>query len=115
LDALGLKNALRAIGRGHRQIEAIFVLGSRERETRSQVTTRNSKRSFSELPISAKYIHAAGLCAVALAITLLMTPAALHRIAFRGEDVLSHRVLAGGRRCVPSGARDFLGRLRRVL
>jgi Family of unknown function (DUF6328) len=86
LDALGLKNALRAIGRGHRQIEAIFVLGSRERETRSQVTTRNSKRSFSELPISAKYIHAAGLCAVALAITLLMTPAALHRIAFRGED-----------------------------
>jgi hypothetical protein len=43
-------------------------------------------KSFSELPISAKYIHAAGLCAVALAITLLMTPAALHRIAFRGED-----------------------------
>jgi Family of unknown function (DUF6328) len=43
-------------------------------------------KSFSELPISAKYIHAAGLCAVALAITLLMTPAALHRTAFRGED-----------------------------
>jgi hypothetical protein len=43
-------------------------------------------RSFSRLPDSAKYIHAAALCAVALAVTLLMTPAPLHRIAFHGED-----------------------------
>jgi Family of unknown function (DUF6328) len=43
-------------------------------------------RSFSELPDSAKYIHAFAICAVLSAITLLMTPAALHRIAFHGED-----------------------------
>jgi Family of unknown function (DUF6328) len=43
-------------------------------------------RSFKELPLSIQYLHAAGLCAVALAVLLLMTPAALHRIAFHGED-----------------------------
>jgi hypothetical protein len=43
-------------------------------------------RSFKELPLSIQYVHAAGLCAVALSILLLMTPAALHRIAFHGED-----------------------------
>jgi hypothetical protein len=43
-------------------------------------------QSFSDLPDTAKYVHAVGLCAVALAVTLLMTPAALHRIAFAGED-----------------------------
>ena len=43
-------------------------------------------RPFSKLPDSAKYIHAFALCAVALAVTLLMTPATLHRIAFHGED-----------------------------
>jgi Family of unknown function (DUF6328) len=43
-------------------------------------------RSFKELPSSIQYVHAAGLCAVALAVLLLMTPAALHRIAFHGED-----------------------------
>jgi uncharacterized PurR-regulated membrane protein YhhQ (DUF165 family) len=43
-------------------------------------------RSFAELAPTAKMIHAAGLCAVTLAVTLLMTPAALHRIAFSGED-----------------------------
>jgi Family of unknown function (DUF6328) len=43
-------------------------------------------KPFSNLADSAKYIHASALCAVALSITLLMTPAALHRIAFRGED-----------------------------
>jgi Family of unknown function (DUF6328) len=43
-------------------------------------------RSFKELPLSVQYVHAAGLCAVALAVLLLMTPAALHRIAFHGED-----------------------------
>jgi Family of unknown function (DUF6328) len=43
-------------------------------------------RSFKELPLSIQYVHAASLCAVALAVLLLMTPAALHRIAFHGED-----------------------------
>jgi Family of unknown function (DUF6328) len=43
-------------------------------------------RSFKELPLSIQYLHAAGLCAVALSVLLLMTPATLHRIAFHGED-----------------------------
>jgi hypothetical protein len=43
-------------------------------------------KSFHELPNTYQYIHATGLCAVALAVTLLMTPAAVHRIAFDGED-----------------------------
>jgi hypothetical protein len=43
-------------------------------------------QSFQELPMALQYVHAAALCAVALAVVLLMTPAALHRIAFHGED-----------------------------
>lgn len=43
-------------------------------------------KSFSRLPDATKYVHAAALCAVALAVTVLMTPAPLHRIAFHGED-----------------------------
>lgn len=46
-------------------------------------------RSFKELPLSIQYLHAAALCAVALSVLLLMTPAALHRIAFHGEDDVS--------------------------
>jgi hypothetical protein len=42
--------------------------------------------AFASLPLSAKYVHAVGLCAVALAVTLLITPAAVHRIAYGGED-----------------------------
>jgi hypothetical protein len=41
---------------------------------------------FQQLPEALKYLHAAGLCAVAVAAMLLMTPAALHRIAYGGED-----------------------------
>jgi len=48
--------------------------------------TATLTRAFSELPTGAKYIHAGGLCAIALAVILLMTPAALHRIAYGGED-----------------------------
>jgi hypothetical protein len=48
--------------------------------------TATLARAFSELPTSAKYIHASGLCAIALAVILLMTPAALHRIAYGGND-----------------------------
>ena len=46
-------------------------------------------RSFRELPLSIQYLHAAALCAVAVSVLLLMTPAALHRIAFHGEDDIS--------------------------
>ncbi len=43
-------------------------------------------KAFNELPATFKYIHCAGLCAVALSVVLLMTPAAVHRIGFHGED-----------------------------
>ena len=43
-------------------------------------------RSFNELPTLFKYVHCAALTAVALSVVLLMTPAALHRIGFHGED-----------------------------
>jgi Family of unknown function (DUF6328) len=43
-------------------------------------------KAFSELPPFFRYIHCAGLSAVTLSVILLMTPAALHRIGFRGED-----------------------------
>ena len=43
-------------------------------------------KAFTELPPVFKYVHVVGLSAVALSVTLLMTPAALHRIGFHGED-----------------------------
>jgi hypothetical protein len=43
-------------------------------------------KAFNELPDLFKYIHCAALCAVALAVILLMTPAAVHRLGFHGED-----------------------------
>src|SRR5439155_16815218 len=43
-------------------------------------------KAFNEMPVVFKYIHCAGLCAVALAVILLMTPAAVHRLGFQGED-----------------------------
>ena len=43
-------------------------------------------KPFQDLPVCYKEIHAAGLCAVALSVLLLMTPAALHRIAFHGDN-----------------------------
>lgn len=42
--------------------------------------------AFRELPFAIQMLHAAGLCAVALSVMLLMTPAAVHRIAFNGAD-----------------------------
>jgi Family of unknown function (DUF6328) len=41
---------------------------------------------FDELPPGAKVIHAAALCFVTVATILLMTPAALHRQSFGGND-----------------------------
>jgi hypothetical protein len=46
-------------------------------------------RSFEQLPGSSQVLHVAALCCVALAVILLMTPAALHRISFGGEDTPS--------------------------
>jgi hypothetical protein len=46
-------------------------------------------RAFEQLPEHAKLFHVAALCCVALAVILLMTPAALHRITFMGEDTQS--------------------------
>jgi hypothetical protein len=43
-------------------------------------------RAFDELPQHAKIMHAAGLCCVTIATILLMTPAALHRQSFGGND-----------------------------
>lgn len=43
-------------------------------------------KPFESLPTSWQHLHAFGLSAAALSVLLLMTPAALHRIAFRGED-----------------------------
>ncbi len=42
--------------------------------------------TFGTLPFAVKLVHASGLCAVAASVVLLMTPAAVHRIAYRGED-----------------------------
>jgi hypothetical protein len=43
-------------------------------------------KTFNELPPTFKYIHCVALSTVALSVILLMTPAALHRIGFQGED-----------------------------
>jgi hypothetical protein len=41
---------------------------------------------FDRLPPSVKAVHALALCLVAVNVILLMTPAALHRLSFNGED-----------------------------
>ena len=46
-------------------------------------------KAFGQLSDSLKLVHVASLCCVAVAVILLMTPAALHRIAFAGEDTRS--------------------------
>jgi hypothetical protein len=43
-------------------------------------------RPFAELPGASKLVHAASLGAIAVAVILLMAPAAYHRIVFAGED-----------------------------
>jgi hypothetical protein len=42
--------------------------------------------AFGDLPASSKDVHAVALCCIALAIILLMAPAALHRITFHGQN-----------------------------
>jgi hypothetical protein len=43
-------------------------------------------QSFEQLPSMSRIIHAASLFLVALAIVMLMAPAAYHRIVYAGED-----------------------------
>lgn len=49
--------------------------------------------AFEKLPASLKLVHGASLALVGLAVVLLITPAAYHRIVYRGEDTEDfHRV-----------------------
>jgi hypothetical protein len=41
---------------------------------------------FDRLPETAKVVHAVALCLVGMNVILMMTPAALHRLSFGGED-----------------------------
>jgi hypothetical protein len=41
---------------------------------------------FDRLPESAKVVHALALCLVGLNVIIMMTPAALHRLSFGGQD-----------------------------
>jgi hypothetical protein len=43
-------------------------------------------RAFAELPEAQKIIHVGALCCVAVAIVILMATAAVHRVAFQGQD-----------------------------
>jgi hypothetical protein len=43
-------------------------------------------QSFDRLPATSKFVHAASLFLVALAVLLLMAPAPYHRIVYAGED-----------------------------
>lgn len=46
-------------------------------------------QSFGELPSASRIIHVVALCCIALAVILLMAPAAFHRITFGGENTES--------------------------
>jgi hypothetical protein len=43
---------------------------------------------FDRLPETAKIVHALALCLIGMNVIVMMTPAALHRISFGGEDSL---------------------------
>jgi hypothetical protein len=43
-------------------------------------------KGFDQLPHASQLVHTAGLCLIALNVIFLMTPAALHRLSFAGED-----------------------------
>ena len=53
-------------------------------------------RAFGDLGAALQLTHVVALCFVALAAILLMTPAALHRIAFRGQDTEAFLTLGSG-------------------
>jgi uncharacterized protein DUF6328 len=52
--------------------------------------------AFDQLPLDARIMHAAGLCCVMVATIFLMTPAALHRQSFGGNDSESFLRLGSG-------------------
>jgi Family of unknown function (DUF6328) len=59
-------------------------------------------KPFDQLPPSSKLMHIVALGLIAMAVILLMTPAAIHRLAFEGQDTESfHRI---GSRFVVSAA-----------
>ena len=43
-------------------------------------------KSFETLPVAARTVHFSALALIAMAVVLLITPAAIHRIAFEGAD-----------------------------
>lgn len=53
-------------------------------------------KPFENLPAGWQYLHALALTAIALSVLLLMTPAALHRIAFKGEDNVRFFAIGSG-------------------
>jgi len=55
-------------------------------------------KAFSEIPSASKLIHAVALGCMALAVVLLMAPAAYHRLAYDGDD--NEDVLRTGSRLV---------------
>jgi hypothetical protein len=56
---------------------------------------------FDRLPETAKLVHLAALCLIGMNVILMMTPAALHRLSFGGED--SPRFLSMGSALVTIG------------
>src|SRR5690242_15477601 len=59
-------------------------------------------KAFDQLPASAHVVHVVALALIALTVILLMTPAAIHRITFGGED--SERFHAIGGRFIIAAA-----------
>ena len=53
-------------------------------------------RAFEQLDAALTLVHVAALCFVSLSVVLLMTPAAMHRIAFKGQDVEAFLKLGSG-------------------
>jgi hypothetical protein len=43
-------------------------------------------KGFDQLPSSSQFVHTTALCLIAMNVIVLMTPAALHRLSFGGED-----------------------------
>lgn len=76
--------------------------------------------SFTHLPATSQAIHTASLGVVAVAVILLMAPAAYHRIAARGEDIeavprYAARMMLAAMGCLALGfAGDFYVTIRKV-
>jgi hypothetical protein len=66
-------------------IEARVVLPGAQALLGFQFATTLAQ-SFTDLPLSSKYVHLISLALIALSIILLMSPAAFHRIVEKGED-----------------------------